>query len=219
MTTTAREYGWAHQQLRARWAPIVDTGTITCPRLQRWDLGHNDVDRSQCAGPEHARCNRRRRRRRWQPTTTTLADHRHHDPRGPAATDRLPLVTSAHQLPRSSRSASAGDWAINANGWHGTLHLQDDGDGSVSGTIQIEAGRAREGVWDESAQQLIFVRNNGAQNYTGYWFENTGNMSMGQGAPSGTPNFRVLAGDFDDVRSTHPFGRARFGWAARQAIP
>ena len=33
-----------------------------------------------------------------------------------------------------------GDWAINANGWHGTLHLQDDGGGNVSGTVQLEAG-------------------------------------------------------------------------------
>jgi len=117
-----------------------------------------------------------------------------------------------------SGKARHGDWAINANGWHGALHLLDDGDGSVSGTIDFGDGpEPVKGVWDESAQQLIFARSNGAQNYTGFWFENTGNMFMGQGGPSGTPNFRVLAGNFDDVRSTQPFGRARFGWAARQA--
>jgi hypothetical protein len=96
-----------------------------------------------------------------------------------------------------SGKARHGDWAINANGWHGALHLLDDGDGSVSGTIDFGDGpEPVKGVWDESAQQLIFARSNGAQNYTGFWFENTGNMFMGQGGPSGTPNFRVLAGNF-----------------------
>ncbi len=111
-----------------------------------------------------------------------------------------------------------GDWAINANGWHGTLHLQDDGGGNVSGTVQFEAGlEPVKGAWNEVGKQLIFARSNGTQFYTGYWFENTGNMFMGQGGPSGNPNFQVLAGSFDDVRG-NPDGRARFGWAARQAI-
>ena len=25
---------------------------------QPWDLGHDDIDRSRCTGPEHAACNR-----------------------------------------------------------------------------------------------------------------------------------------------------------------
>jgi hypothetical protein len=83
-TTTRRGYGWRHQKLRARWAPIVAAGGVHCARgeqcLRRdqpggtlivpgepWDLGHDDLDRSIYTGPEHQRCNRatagRRRRR------------------------------------------------------------------------------------------------------------------------------------------------------------
>ena len=111
-----------------------------------------------------------------------------------------------------------GDWAINANGWHGTLHLNDDGDGSVSGTIDFGTGpEPVKGAWDESAQQLIFPKQWCSKLHR-LLIENTGNMFMGQGGPSGPPNWHVLAGNFDDVRSTHPFGRAHFGWAARQAV-
>lgn len=78
-STTARGYGWQHQKLRARWAPLVATGRVKCARCEEliaadapWDLGHVDGDRAQYAGPEHQACNRatagRRRRRasrRW----------------------------------------------------------------------------------------------------------------------------------------------------------
>lgn len=46
-------------------APIVATGTARCARCgefigpgERWDLGHDDHDRSRYSGPEHQRCNR-----------------------------------------------------------------------------------------------------------------------------------------------------------------
>jgi hypothetical protein len=78
--SSARGYGWKHQQQRARWQKIVDAGGVRCARCKRpiipgqpWDLGHVDTDRSLYAGPEHRRCNRAtaahkrqvRLRRRW----------------------------------------------------------------------------------------------------------------------------------------------------------
>lgn len=61
-----RGYGVAHQTLRKQWAPKVATGTVHCGRCgdtiqpgERWDLGHDDHDRTKYNGPEHAgRCNR-----------------------------------------------------------------------------------------------------------------------------------------------------------------
>jgi hypothetical protein len=115
-----------------------------------------------------------------------------------------------------------GDWNINATGWHGILSLNDDGGGEVSGTVDFGDGDDPvRGAWNESAQQLVFVRTFGGgriQYYLGFLFENTGNMFMGQGGPSGSPNFRVLAGNFDDVTSSAvASGQARFGWVARQS--
>lgn len=64
-STTARGYGWAHQQLRAWWArEIKRLGYVPCARCgepihdgDAWDLGHTD-DRTAYTGPEHQRCNR-----------------------------------------------------------------------------------------------------------------------------------------------------------------
>jgi hypothetical protein len=65
-STTARGYGWSHQQERARQAPLVESGRAVCWRCRKpirpgqpWDLGHHDHDRSRYTGPEHAACNRR----------------------------------------------------------------------------------------------------------------------------------------------------------------
>lgn len=59
--TTARGYGTRHRGLRAWWAPRVARGTVNCWRCghpirtgQAWDLGHDDHDRTQYRGPEHA---------------------------------------------------------------------------------------------------------------------------------------------------------------------
>lgn len=73
-TMTATDYGPAHQRLRAWWAPIVATGTITCsaPHClhpdrtihpgQPWDLGHTTAIAHGGYGgprtPQHADCNR-----------------------------------------------------------------------------------------------------------------------------------------------------------------
>jgi hypothetical protein len=45
--------------------PRVEAGLVSCARCKRpivpeepWDLGHDDVDRRRCSGPEHRSCNR-----------------------------------------------------------------------------------------------------------------------------------------------------------------
>lgn len=72
--TTRRGYGWAHQQLRARFAPQVAAGLVSCARCGKlilpwepWDLGHSDVDRSVYTGPEpeSARATSNRRATRY----------------------------------------------------------------------------------------------------------------------------------------------------------
>lgn len=72
-----RGYGSAHQQLRKEWALKVRTGSVICARCgdtiqpgERWDLGHDDNDRSKYNGPEHAdRCNRAAAGRKAHSTT------------------------------------------------------------------------------------------------------------------------------------------------------
>lgn len=65
MSAHGRDYGYGHQQVRARLAPIVATGTARCARCGEliapgaaWDLGHDDWDRTRYSGPEHRKCNR-----------------------------------------------------------------------------------------------------------------------------------------------------------------
>lgn len=64
-------YGWAHQQARAEWAPVVALGRTICSRFKQdpqcpgviepgapWDLDHTD-DRTGYRGPAHESCNAR----------------------------------------------------------------------------------------------------------------------------------------------------------------
>lgn len=60
-----RGYGGLHNKTRAVLAPFVDSGAAVCVRCgeailpdEPWDLGHDDYDRTQYSGPEHASCNR-----------------------------------------------------------------------------------------------------------------------------------------------------------------
>lgn len=70
-------YGRAHRALRARWAPAVATGRVTCAREgcgrliapnEEWDLGHVPGGGPRdYRGPEHAACNRGQPGKRWDP--------------------------------------------------------------------------------------------------------------------------------------------------------
>lgn len=60
--TTQRGYGSHHQKLRKQIKPQIDAGKVNCWRCgdriepsQEWDLGHDDHNRNQYRGPEHAR--------------------------------------------------------------------------------------------------------------------------------------------------------------------
>ena len=79
-TTPQRGYGYHHKLLRRRWQEAIDAGAdVRCWRPgcgrpilpgDRWDLGHDDHDRSIYRGPECVGCNRRAgsaraNRRRW----------------------------------------------------------------------------------------------------------------------------------------------------------
>lgn len=75
-TTAQRGYGYAHQKLRRKAAREVRRGEAVCWRCgkpipadtprDKWDLGHDDHDRSITRGPEHADCNRSTASRRPQ---------------------------------------------------------------------------------------------------------------------------------------------------------
>jgi len=60
MSTTSRGYGNSHQKLRKALAAAVEVGAVCCSRCgelieagEKWDLGHDDHDRSVYTGPEH----------------------------------------------------------------------------------------------------------------------------------------------------------------------
>lgn len=64
-SSTERGYDAEHKRLRAQWAELVEMGGVRCARCagpipagSKWDLGHDDLDRSRYTGPEHVRCNR-----------------------------------------------------------------------------------------------------------------------------------------------------------------
>lgn len=61
-----RGYGQKHVSLRQSWQQFFARGgVVICSRCRRpilpgmkWDLGHDDHDRSKWTGPEHRKCNR-----------------------------------------------------------------------------------------------------------------------------------------------------------------
>lgn len=84
-TSTERGYGTAHRALRARWAPIVAAGGVTCRRPgcgqpiqpdEPWDLGHTESRAlNEPSAPEHRDCNRGHRPR--QPGQSAQTDTLH----------------------------------------------------------------------------------------------------------------------------------------------
>jgi hypothetical protein len=120
-----------------------------------------------------------------------------------------------------------GTWHINANGFKGTLSIASDGSGNLSGTIDIDVGvtDTLQGVWSETAQEIVFDRirkQHGnvvwIQTYTGYLFLTKEPIFQGQGAPEPNPSFRLLTGYFEALGTGASPGRPRFGWVARQNI-
>ena len=111
LTTTERGYGAAHQQVRARYKPLVLAGGAKCARCgqpilpwQPWDLGHVPGDRSKYQGPEHRWCNRDTSsvRRPWQgPVVVELEPERDGVPQGDRRW-RVPWLKSLLKVPEDA---------------------------------------------------------------------------------------------------------------------
>ena len=123
-------------------------------------------------------------------------------------------------------AAPTGQWHLNANGFKGTLTINSDAAGNLSGTVDIDIGFSDElqGLWSESAQEIIFHRalkrgnNTAIQTYTGYLFLTKEPIFGGHGPPEPSPSFRLLTGYFDAIGAGGQPSRQRFGWVARQNI-
>jgi hypothetical protein len=119
-----------------------------------------------------------------------------------------------------------GQWHINANGFKGTMDINGDGQGNLTGTVNIDIGFTDQlqGVWNEAAQEIVFnriiIRNGNTiiQTYTGSLFATKEPIFQGQGPPEPNPDFLLLTGSFDGIGSGAVNGRGFFGWAARQHI-
>ena len=58
-------YGRPHRRVRERHAREIALGIVMCARCgepidprEPWDLGHDDLNPAEYAGPEHVKCNR-----------------------------------------------------------------------------------------------------------------------------------------------------------------
>ena len=70
-STKLRGYSGAHKIQRRKWARIVAAGGVHCARCggaifpdEKFDLDHDDADRSRYLGASHVGCNRSAPRRR-----------------------------------------------------------------------------------------------------------------------------------------------------------
>jgi hypothetical protein len=110
-----------------------------------------------------------------------------------------------------------GGWNINANGFKGTLQIDSDGSGHLSGTVAFDGNPTNtlDGEWNEVAQEVNFRRRGPQtlQTYTGYLFMTQEPILESEG-PGPRP-VRVLAGFFEGTGATP--GRTRFGWVAKQS--
>ena len=105
-------------------------------------------------------------------------------------------------------ASPVGTWDINANGFPGTLSIQQiDGAGNLGGSTVF--GEQIIGLWDDTSQKLTFMRvSNPAdpstnQIYTGYLMEPQGNQPM------------ALAGSFEAFQGSGGAAtRSIFGWFA-----
>jgi hypothetical protein len=105
-----------------------------------------------------------------------------------------------------------GSWNVHANGFIGTMVLNVDNVGVVTGTL---FGNPVKGLWTESSRRLVIYRAIGGnttatppdniQIYTGYMFPSS------ESNPSGPQR---LAGDFQVLAGTGAPVRNVFGWYA-----
>ena len=123
-------------------------------------------------------------------------------------------------------SEPIGRWNINANGFRGHIDINGDGNGNLTGTVDIDPNvqDQLQGVWNEAGQEITFNRvmnRNGQtiiQTYAGHLFLTNEPVFGDQGGPPPNPTFRLLAGEFDGIGSGAANGRGFFGWVARQRI-
>lgn len=125
------------------------------------------------------------------------------------------LLTTIFSINVSYADPPVGTWEVIGNGFAGTLVINVDPQGNVTGTIY---GDPIEGFFDEPSHKIIFVRRIGGdpsiiQVWTGYlWSEGATFCAFGDIR-------RQIAGSFEAFASTGATpARNVFGWTAIQCI-
>jgi hypothetical protein len=109
-----------------------------------------------------------------------------------------------------------GDWAIDANGFRGTMTISDvDAQGNLSASLVIDPPRVDQmiGFWDDVGKKITFIRvlnaSEPSQNqiYTGFYFNNERDQP--------TDVTHTLTGFFEAFQGTGGVAqRVLYGWFA-----
>lgn len=110
----------------------------------------------------------------------------------------------------------AGDWAIDANGFRGTMTIRGvDAAGNLDASLVIDAPRADQmiGFWADVAKKITFIRVLNPQDpsanqiYTGFYFNNERDRP--------TDVTHTLSGFFEAFQGTGGIAeRVLYGWVA-----